>query len=90
MTPKSLLRHKHCVSNLKDFSKTNSFHRILWDHALDSKYGFIKLKNAKDINKVIICSGKVYFDLLEEREKTKKMMCCYLELNNFIPFQQNL
>ena len=72
MTPKSLLRHKHCVSNLEDFSKTNSFHRILWDHALDSKYGFIKLKNAKDINKVIICSGKVYFDLLEEREKKKK------------------
>ena len=73
MTPKSLLRNKYCVSNLEDFSKKNSFHRILWDHAIDSKSkGFIKLKKPKDINKVIICSGKVYFDLLEEREKTKK------------------
>ena len=35
MTPKSLLRNKYCVSNLEDFSKSNSFHRILWDHAID-------------------------------------------------------
>ncbi|MDB2470960.1 2-oxoglutarate dehydrogenase E1 component, partial [Candidatus Pelagibacter bacterium] len=37
MTPKSLLRNKYCVSNLEDFSKENSFHRILWDHAVDPK-----------------------------------------------------
>ncbi len=86
MTPKSLLRHKHCVSNLEDFSKTNSFHRILWDHALDSKYGFIKLKNVKDINKVIICSGKVYFDLLEEREKTKRNDVLLLRIEQLYPF----
>ena len=36
MTPKSLLRNKYCVSNIEDFSKDNSFHRILWDHAIDS------------------------------------------------------
>ena len=86
MTPKSLLRHKHCVSNLEDFSKTNSFHRILWDHALDSKYGFIKLKKVKDINKVIICSGKVYFDLLEEREKTKRNDVLLLRIEQLYPF----
>ena len=73
MTPKSLLRHKHCVSNLDDFSKKNSFHRVLWDHAIDPKVkGFIKLKKSKEIEKVILCSGKVYFDLLEAREKIKK------------------
>ena len=45
MTPKSLLRNKYCVSNLEDFNKDNSFHRILWDHAIDPKCsGFIKLK----------------------------------------------
>ena len=43
MTPKSLLRNKYCVSDLEDFSKNNSFHRVLWDHAIDSKTeGFIK------------------------------------------------
>ncbi len=73
MTPKSLLRHKHCVSNLDDFSKKNSFHRVLWDHAIDPKVkGFIKLKKPKKIEKVILCSGKVYFDLLEAREKLEK------------------
>ena len=45
MTPKSLLRHKHCISQIEDFSKKNSFHRILWDHAMDPKTkGFIELK----------------------------------------------
>ena len=63
MTPKSLLRHKNCVSNLNDFSKQNSFHRFLWDHAIDPKSeGFIKLKKPKKIRKVILCSGKIYFD----------------------------
>jgi 2-oxoglutarate dehydrogenase E1 component len=46
MTPKSLLRHKQCVSNIEDFSRENSFHRVMWDHAIDPKSkGFIKLKN---------------------------------------------
>ena len=86
MTPKSLLRHKHCVSNLEDFSKTNSFHRILWDHALDSKYGFIKLKNVKDINKVIICSGKIYFDLLQAREKNKNKNVFIIRIEQLYQF----
>ena len=73
MTPKSLLRHKHCISQIEDFSKKNSFHRILWDHAMDPKTkGFIELKKPEKIKKVILCSGKIYFDLLEAREKMKR------------------
>ena len=73
MTPKSLLRHKHCISQIEDFSKKNSFHRILWDHAMDPKTkGFIELKKPEKIKKVILCSGKIYFDLLEAREKMVK------------------
>ena len=50
MTPKSLLRHKYCISNLDDFGKKNSFHRVMWDHALDPKtQGFIKLKKPKKL-----------------------------------------
>ncbi len=87
MTPKSLLRHKHCISNLDDFSKKNSFHRILWDHAMDSKVkGFIKLKKAKEIKKVIICSGKIYFDLLEEREKLKRDDVVFFRIEQLYPF----
>ena len=73
MTPKSLLRNKYCVSDIKDFNKQTSFHRILWDHALNNdNENFIKLKNPDEIEKVILCSGKVYFDLLVAREKIKR------------------
>jgi 2-oxoglutarate dehydrogenase E1 component len=87
MTPKSLLRNKYCVSDLDDFSKNNSFHRVLWDHAIDPKTeGFIKLKNSSKIRKVILCSGKVYFDLLEAREKLKIDDVILYRIEQLYPF----
>ena len=87
MTPKSLLRHKYCVSNLNDFGKKNSFHRVLWDHAIDPKTkGFIKLKKPDRIKKVILCSGKVYFDLLEAREKLKRDDLVFYRIEQLYPF----
>ncbi len=48
MTPKSLLRHKRCVSKLEEFGPGSSFHRVLWDDAEVIKDGPIKLqKDAK-------------------------------------------
>jgi len=87
MTPKSLLRHKQCVSNIDDFSKKNSFHRVLWDHAIDPKSkGFIKLKKSKEIKKVILCSGKIYFDLIESREKLKRDDVIFFRIEQLYPF----
>jgi len=87
MAPKSLLRNKFCVSELKDFSKENSFHRVMWDHSMDPKTkGFIKLKNNSDIKKVILCSGKVYFDLLVAREKLKKNDVILFRIEQLYPF----
>ncbi len=87
MTPKSLLRHKNCVSNLSDFSKKNTFHRVLWDHAIDPKVkGFIKLKKKEKIKKVILCSGKIYFDLLEAREKFKRDDLIFYRIEQLYPF----
>ncbi len=87
MTPKSLLRNKYCVSNLEDFNKLNSFHRVLWDHAIDPKTkGFIKLKKSSEIRKVILCSGKVYFDLLGAREKLKKNDVILFRIEQLYPF----
>jgi len=87
MTPKSLLRNKLCISNLEDFGKKNSFHRVLWDHAIDPKENaFIKLKESDKIKKVIICSGKVYFDLLEAREKLKKDDIVMFRIEQLYPF----
>ena len=87
MTPKSLLRNKYCVSNLEDFNKLNSFHRVLWDHAMDPKTkGFIKLKESSEIKKVIMCSGKVYFDLLDAREILKKNDVILFRIEQLYPF----
>ena len=87
MTPKSLLRNKYCVSNIDDFSKENSFHRLMWDHAIDPKYkDFIKLKKSSEIKKVILCSGKVYFDLLAAREKLKKDDIIIFRIEQLYPF----
>ncbi len=86
MTPKSLLRHKFCVSNLDDFGKKNSFHRVLWDHALEENNKFIELKKSEKINKVILCSGKIYFDLLEAREKIKKDDIVIFRIEQLYPF----
>ena len=87
MTPKSLLRHKQCVSIIKDFSKENSFHRVLWDHAIDPySKGFIKLRKPEKIKKVILCSGKIYFDLIEAREKLKRDDVIFFRIEQLYPF----
>ena len=86
MTPKSLLRNKRCVSNIEDFSNKNSFHRVLPDHAGIKDYKLIELANNKKIKKVIMCSGKVYFDLLEAREKLKNNKVFLLRIEQLYPF----
>ena len=86
MTPKSLLRHKRCVSNIEDFTKKNSFHRILEDHAYLKNNNLIELKKDKKIKKVIICSGKIYFDLLEVREKYKNSEIVFIRIEQLYPF----
>src|SRR6185503_8280709 len=69
MTPKSLLRHKRAVSRLDEMGAGTSFHRILYDDAEMLKNEKIKLVADEKIRRVVLCSGKVYYDLYEEREK---------------------
>jgi 2-oxoglutarate dehydrogenase E1 component len=69
MTPKSLLRHKRAVSRLDEMGPDTSFHRLLWDDAQQLPDEKIKLVPDNKIRRVVMCSGKVYFDLFEEREK---------------------
>ncbi|MGN6309509.1 MAG: 2-oxoglutarate dehydrogenase E1 component [Xanthobacteraceae bacterium] len=69
MTPKSLLRHKRAVSRLDELGDGTSFHRVLHDDAAMLPDEPIKLVPDEKIRRVVLCSGKVYFDLYEEREK---------------------
>ena len=73
MTPKSLLRHKKAVSSLSELAEGSSFHRLLHDDAQTRPdVAGIKIRADKDIRRVILCSGKVYYDLLDAREKKAK------------------
>jgi 2-oxoglutarate dehydrogenase E1 component len=69
MTPKSLLRHKRATSRLDELGQGTTFHRILYDDAQMLPGETIKLASDDKIRRVVLCSGKVYYDLYEEREK---------------------
>jgi 2-oxoglutarate dehydrogenase E1 component len=85
MTPKSLLRHPMCISEAADFTTGSCFHRVLWDDAQKGNSD-LKLKPDAKIKRVVICSGKVYFDLLAERDKRGLDDVYLLRLEQFHPF----
>jgi 2-oxoglutarate dehydrogenase E1 component len=77
MTPKSLLRHKRCTSEIEDMLTGRSFHRVFEE--TDPKI-------AKKSKRIVICSGKVYYDLLEEREKREIDNVSLVRLEQIYPF----
>jgi 2-oxoglutarate dehydrogenase E1 component len=86
MTPKSLLRHKRAVSRLEEMGPGTSFHRVLWDDAQVLKGEKIKLAKDAKIRRVVLCSGKVYYDLYEEREKRGIDDVYLLRVEQLYPF----
>ena len=86
MTPKSLLRHKRAISELSEMSGDTSFHRLLWDDAQRLKDGGTALVPDEKIRRVVMCSGKVYYDLFEEREKRGVDDVYLLRLEQLYPF----
>ena len=85
MTPKSLLRHPMAVSDADDFTTGSSFHRVLWDDA-EKGHSDTKLVADKKIRRVVMCSGKVYYDLLAERDARGLDDVYILRLEQFYPF----
>lgn len=78
MAPKSLLRHKLCVSNLGEMGPDTRFHRVLPEHD--------RLVLDKKVRRVIICSGKVYYDLLEARRAREINDVAIVRLEQLYPF----
>ena len=78
MTPKSTLRHKKNVSYVDQFINGSTFHRILRDE--------ISVKEEKKINRVLLCSGKIYFELQDEIDKLKKENVFILRIDQLYPF----
>jgi 2-oxoglutarate dehydrogenase E1 component len=86
MTPKSLLRHKRAVSRLDDIATGTSFHRVLWDDAQRHPDEKTKLVADEKMRRVVLCSGKVYYDLYEEREKRGIDDIYLLRVEQLYPF----
>jgi 2-oxoglutarate dehydrogenase E1 component len=86
MTPKSLLRHKKAVSKLSEMAEGSSFHRVLWDDAERGGHTTIRLQPDDRIRRVVLCSGKVYYDLLDEREKLGVDDVYLMRLEQFYPW----
>lgn len=80
MSPKSLLRHKLAVSDVAEMAEGTSFHRVLDDTDKDT------LAKAKDIKRVVLCSGKVYYDLLAERREKKIDNVMLIRVEQLYPF----
>lgn len=76
MTPKSLLRHKLCVSSLEDMTGASTFARVLPDVEVD----------AKKVKRIVLCSGKVYYDLYEARQKKTIDSVALVRLEQLYPF----
>jgi 2-oxoglutarate dehydrogenase E1 component len=78
MTPKSLLRHKRVVSRLEEMGPQTSFHRVLWDQTPDRPDSKIK--------RVVLCTGKVYYDLAEARDAQELFDVYILRVEQLYPF----
>ena len=78
MSPKSLLRHKLCVSNLADFAPGTSFKPVIGE--ID------KIAKPADVKRVIFTSGKVYYDLLEARREAKQDDLAIVRVEQYYPF----
>ncbi|MBP2232685.1 2-oxoglutarate dehydrogenase E1 component [Azospirillum agricola] len=78
-TPKSLLRHKLCISDLAELGPNTSFHRVLGETAND-------LVENEKIRRVVVCSGKVYYDLLQERMSRGIKDVVLIRLEQLYPF----
>jgi 2-oxoglutarate dehydrogenase E1 component len=75
MTPKSLLRHPKVVSPVSDLTK-GEFKETIDDDSV---------KNAKDIERLVLCSGKIYYELLEEKEKQGLSNVAIVRIEQFYP-----
>ena len=87
MTPKSLLRHKKCISSISEFSIKSTFHRVLEDDSFATVKNLLELKKKDSkIKKVVMCTGKIYYDLIEARDETKIDSVTFIRIEQLYPF----
>lgn len=81
MSPKSLLRHPECISTFQEFETGNAFQEVLDDNTIDSG-------QTGAITRVLLCSGKVYYDLLEQKRAGNHYQTAVIRLEQLYPFPE--
>jgi len=82
MAPKSLLRHKLCVSRLEDMGPGSHFQRVIGETA--------ELGSKDQVKRVILCTGKVYYDLIQEREERRIDDVAIIRVEQIYPWPRDL
>jgi 2-oxoglutarate dehydrogenase E1 component len=78
MTPKSGLRHPEVVSPLEEFELKNNFQEVLDDKTIGPK-------SNKKVKRILLCSGKIYYDLLERQRSTEREDVAIVRLEQLYP-----
>ncbi|HMO40762.1 MAG TPA: 2-oxoglutarate dehydrogenase E1 component [Saprospiraceae bacterium] len=79
MSPKSLLRHPECVSGIADFATGQAFREVLDD---------AHVQDAKKVKRLLLCSGKVYYDLLAEQRDKNRQDVAIVRLEQLYPYPE--
>ncbi|MEL6986435.1 MAG: 2-oxoglutarate dehydrogenase E1 component [Bacteroidota bacterium] len=83
MSPKSMLRHPKAVSDFNEFDKGNSFKEIIDDPTVKTKAA------AKKVKRLILCTGKVYYDLAEKQLEDKRTDVAIVRLEQLYPIDED-
>ncbi|MGB1217795.1 MAG: 2-oxoglutarate dehydrogenase E1 component, partial [Saprospiraceae bacterium] len=83
MAPKSLLRHPKCVSDRIAFTEKENFYEIYDDLDVTTK------AKAKKVKRVLFCTGKIYYDLLERKEADKRKDIALVRVEQLYPFPKD-
>lgn len=78
MSPKSLLRHPLCVSDIAEFETGNRFQEVLDDPEVGPRSG-------KKVKRLLLCSGKIYYDLLQKKQDDKRDDVAIVRMEQLYP-----
>ncbi len=78
MSPKSLLRHPECISDISEFETGNKFQEVIDDT-------YIGPRSGKKVERLLLCSGKIYYDLMHKQQEDKRKDVAVVRLEQLYP-----
>ncbi|MEM1324566.1 MAG: 2-oxoglutarate dehydrogenase E1 component [Bacteroidota bacterium] len=82
MSPKSLLRHPEVISDIEDFTTGNRFQEVIDDSSISTR-------SRKKVKRILLCTGKVYYDLLAKQREDKRKDVAIVRLEQLYPLPED-